>query len=119
VRLLKAAEAGSRYSHLGYSWNRALCGSKHPSATVARAISQMINGRCSGFKPESAGSLQRPGWRTTIKDMGTGLRHGLVDPGEPWKCYNERVSQPMGFGGLNGRYDLSSSTHRHPQQASD
>ncbi len=41
------------------------------------------------------------------------------DPGEPWKCYNDAVSQPMGFGGLNGRYDLSSSTHRHPQQASD
>jgi len=56
VRLLKAAGPGSRYSHPGYSWNRALSGSKHPSATVARAISQMITRRCSGFKLESAES---------------------------------------------------------------
>src|SRR5208337_1861242 len=52
-----------------------------------------------------------------IKNMGTGLRQGLVDPCDPWKCYNDGVSQPMGFGGLNGRYDLS-SIHRHPKQAS-
>jgi hypothetical protein len=58
VRLLKAAGPGSRYSHPGYSWNRALSGSKHPSATVARAISQMITQRCSGFKPESAGPVR-------------------------------------------------------------
>ena len=56
MRLLKAAGPGSRYSHPGYSWNRALSGSKHPSATVARAISQMITRRCSGFKLESAES---------------------------------------------------------------
>ena len=34
------------------------------------------------------------------------------DPCDPWKRYNDGVSQPMRFGGLNGRYDLSSSTHR-------
>ena len=43
MRLLKAAGPGSRYSHPGYSWNRALSGSKHPSATVARAISPNDN----------------------------------------------------------------------------
>lgn len=38
----------------------------------------MITRRCSGFKPESAGSLHRHGWRSPLKNMGTGLR---FDPG--------------------------------------